>query len=136
MHLYAPAHVSVGIKVCVCMHLHAFVWACLQVCVCVCVERWVGVEGCLNSKHDNPPFFLQLSLSSPKIGCTPFVTSHECLLNLLWRDLGVNLFPVEKAKLWNHKPKNKTCVTFGKPFMAVVCNEASLLRLLKRSRGQ
>lgn len=124
--------VSIGAVVCVCcMHLGLLT----NICVCVC-----GWGCCLNSKHDNPPFFPQLSLSSPKIGCTPFVTSHECLLNLLWRDLGVNLFPVEKAKLWNHKPKNKTCVTFGKPFMALVCNvlvyRSITTVLIKRSRGQ
>ncbi len=123
--------------VCTCMHLGGL--ANKRVRVCGCAGGW---GCCLNSKHDNPPFpfFPQLSLSSPKIGCAAFVTSHECLLNLLWRDLGVNLFPVEKAKLWNHEPKNKTCVTFGKPFMALLCNVLVYGSITavhnKKSRGQ
>lgn len=93
---------------------------CVYALACICVSSvnaYVCERGCcLNSEYDNPPFVQQLSLFSPKIGCTSFVTSHECLLNLLWRDLDVNLFPVEKAKLWNHKPKNKTFVRFFKAF--------------------
>lgn len=103
--------INVFVRVCanacvpICMHLCLY-----SRCICTCMHLdglankymcvWVGVW-----TWNLPfPFFPQLSLSSPKIGCTPFVTSHECLLNLLWRDLGANLFPVEKAKLWNNEP--------------------------------
>lgn len=123
------------IHVCVYVYTHLLVCVCRRCDLCALACIWVGsrqtnacVRGwgcCLNSKHDNPqfPFFFRsFPFSSPKIGCTPFVTSHECLLNLLWRDLGVNLFPVEKAKLWNHEPKNKSRVTLGKPFMVLVRN--------------
>lgn len=81
---------------------------CVLACICVgsLINKWGRVWGCCStSNHDNPSFFPHLSLSFPKIGCTSFVTSHECFLNLLWRDLSVNLFPVEKAKPWNRKPK-------------------------------
>lgn len=109
-----------------CVRINVFVRACANArvpiwmhlclysrCTCTCMHWdglankymcvWVGVLFELETYHFHffPP---QLSLSSPKIGCTPFVTSHECLLNLLWRDLGANLFPVEKAKLWNNEP--------------------------------
>lgn len=122
-----------------------FVSACTFTCTCSCVSAGVviyvlshafgwardkqtrvcvggGVVWTPNTITHNFHFFRSFPFSSPKIGCTLFVTSHECLLNLLWRDLGVNLFPVRKAKLWNHEPKNKSRVTLGKPFMALVHN--------------
>lgn len=79
-------------------------------------------EGLVSTpQRDSSPFVRPLSLYSPKIGRTSFVITHERLLNLLWRDLDVNLFPVEKAKLWKHKPKNKTLGRFRKAFYAHGC---------------
>lgn len=140
-----------------------FMSACTFICTCSCVSAGVviyvlshafgwardkqtrvcvggGVVWTPNTITHNFHFFRSFPFSSPKIGCTPFVTSHECLLNLLWRDLGVNLFPVEKAKLWNHKPKNKSRVTLGKPFMVLVGNvfvwRSIAAVLIQKSRGQ
>lgn len=89
------------------------VFVCLRVHFVSSLNAYVQERGCcLNSNYNNLQFVPQFfPLFAPKIGCTSFITSHEWLLNLLWRDLDVNLFPVEKAKQWNHKPKNKTFVS-------------------------
>lgn len=101
----ASAHLSAPVSVGVNALALASEWAYRQIKVCLRASV-CGCGCCLNLKPTISIFFFSRSFSlySPKIGCTPFVTSHECLLNLLWRDLGVNLFPVEKAKLWNHEP--------------------------------
>lgn len=80
---------------CVYMSVHVYMLACIWMDLCVCVS--VCLLRGLNLKP-NISIFQQFSLSSPKIGCTCFVASHECLLNLLWRDLNVNLSLVENVK--------------------------------------
>lgn len=115
MHSCAPAHVRPLVLWFVYVHRLTNKWMHL----CVYTRERVC---CLKLKHDNLPFFSTAVSFSSKNRLHSFRHLTWMTLNLLWRDLGVNLFPVEKAKPWSHKPKNNTCVRFGKPFMALVCN--------------